>query len=72
VSTVKFTVYYHEPSDQLGIAGENWDYIVSVAWIPFCRTPSRLNVPDAADAIDFVSHGIAEPLTDEWHVIGEF
>lgn len=66
-------IYFHEPSDSLGIAGEAWDYIVLVKFVPFIKktyTQGKLIVC-YEDPVEYVEHPIAQPKTEDWVLIGD-
>lgn len=65
-------IYFHEPSDTLGISQEGWNYVVLVKFVPFVkRGYSQRLVVDYNDPIDYVEHPVAEPMTPDWILIGD-
>ena len=67
------TVYYNTRTDELGIAGEGWEYICLCKFVPVVRTWLKTSFEDCdGEAFDFVPHEIAEPFTDDWVAIGLF
>lgn len=70
----KLKLYYHEPSDKLGIGEPDWDYVCLVRMV---AVAARLYSTEKAvvrydDPIEYVEHGIAEPKNADWIEIGEF
>jgi len=67
-------LWYHEPSDQLAIGAKDWEYVVLVKFVPFTRHRcDRLEDTGLDDQpIEYVEHPIAQEITSDWCVIGEF
>lgn len=67
-------LYYHEPSDTLGIAEESWDYICLIKHVPLVNRvyDGHKLVVLYQDPISHVPHEVAEPKTTDWVVIGDY
>lgn len=69
---VPLKLYYNVDTDELGIAGESWDYLCLCRFVPFVRLSSTRIFADGNDPIAFVAHEIAEPMSEAWQEIGTF
>lgn len=69
---MQFNLYYNPHTDEIALAADGWDYLVSCRFVAYC-TPVRQSWPDAGDPreIKYVEHEIAIPFSDEWEFLGE-
>lgn len=70
--TTNLKLYYNTNTDELGIAGDGWDYLCLCKFIPVVRSRPFRSFPNGKDPLTFVPHEIAEPFTADWHYIGDF
>lgn len=67
-------LWYNESTDQLALGGDGWDFLVSIAFVPFVTPCPHAWPADAADPRPFsrAEHEIAIEKTREWVNVGEF
>ncbi len=70
----KLLLWYHEPSDQLGLGHLEWQYLVLVKFVPFTKHRCDRFADDTEpnkSPVDYIEHPIAQEITADWVVIGE-